>query len=77
MAPEKIKIKVESATAEFNLEVRETEGVDYVLDIVKKSWGDEGRITLHHQSVLMETNKPLSAYNVKDGSVINVRYFVE
>ncbi|KAG8378411.1 hypothetical protein BUALT_Bualt08G0134600 [Buddleja alternifolia] len=77
MAAEKIKIKVESPTSEFYVKMKEIDTVEDLMNIVKKTWGDDGSFTLRHYSELMENEKPLSAYNVKDGDVIKAEFFVE
>lgn len=71
-----MKIKVESPTSEINVELNETDKVKDLMKIVKKSWGDD-YITLHHNSIQMQSDQPLSEYHVKDGSVIKVEYFAE
>ncbi|KAL8485973.1 hypothetical protein ACS0TY_028035 [Phlomoides rotata] len=76
MTDEKIKIKVESQTSDFYVELKETDKVEDLMKIVKANWGDD-YITLHHKSVLMESDKKLAAYNVKEGSTINVTYFAD
>ncbi|KAH6834110.1 hypothetical protein C2S53_017004 [Perilla frutescens var. hirtella] len=67
---------MESPTSEFYKVVPETESVKAVMEVVKRNWGDE-YFTLHHNSIKMESDKLLSAYNVRDGSIIKVMYFAE
>ncbi|KAL2231894.1 UNVERIFIED_CONTAM: hypothetical protein Sindi_1369400 [Sesamum indicum] len=72
----KVKIKVESATSELYVELKETDGVQDLIEIVKMNWGDE-YLTLHHHSTQMHPHHPLSAYNIKDGSVVKVNYYAD
>lgn len=69
-------IKIESPTSEFFKDVPGTESVKGVMEIVKRNWGKE-YFTLHHNSIKMESDKLLSAYNVRHGSIIKVSYFSE
>nr|GMC86343.1 hypothetical protein A4A49_13655 [Ipomoea batatas]GMC90477.1 hypothetical protein A4A49_13655 [Ipomoea batatas] len=63
---QKMRIKVESPTSEFRVEVKESD----------KAWGTE-YMTLHCNSAEMHGDQPLSAYNLRDGSVIKVRVFAD
>lgn len=73
---QKIRVKVESPTSEFQVEVKGSDKVKDLIKIVKKVWGSDYML-LRHNSVEMQIDQPLSAYDVKDGSVIKVNVFVE
>ncbi|OIT30393.1 hypothetical protein A4A49_13655 [Nicotiana attenuata] len=73
---QKIRVKVESPTSEFQVEVKGSDKVKDLIKIVKKVWGSDYML-LRHNSVEMQSDQPLSAYDVKDGSVIKVNVFVE
>ncbi|KAK4345548.1 hypothetical protein RND71_035724 [Anisodus tanguticus] len=75
--PQKLKIKVESDTSEFNVMMKETDKVKDLLEIIKANWGNDLSYKLEHHSIEMKTDEALSAYNLKDGSVVNVTYFVD
>nr|GMC79645.1 hypothetical protein A4A49_13655 [Ipomoea batatas] len=66
---QKMRIKVESPTSEFRVEVKESDKVRDLIKIVKQAWGTE-YMTLHCNSAEMHGDQPLSAYNLRDGSVI-------
>lgn len=73
---QKIRVKVESPTSEFQVEVKGSDKVKDLIKIVKKVWGSDYML-LRHNSVEMQSDQPLSAYDVKDGSVIRVNVFAE
>nr|GLL24817.1 hypothetical protein A4A49_13655 [Ipomoea trifida]GMC82196.1 hypothetical protein A4A49_13655 [Ipomoea batatas]GME12230.1 hypothetical protein A4A49_13655 [Ipomoea batatas] len=73
---QKMRIKVESPTSEFRVEVKESDKVRDLIKIVKQAWGTE-YMTLHCNSAEMHGDQPLSAYNLRDGSVIKVRVFAD
>lgn len=73
---QKIRVKVESPTSEFQVEVKGSDKVKDLIKIVKKVWGSDYML-LRHNSVEMQIDQPLSAYDVKDGSVIRVNVFAE
>ncbi|KAL1533799.1 hypothetical protein AAHA92_33637 [Salvia divinorum] len=72
----KMTIKLVSPTSEFYLSVPETDSVAALKTAVRRTWGSE-YFTLHHNSVKMRSDKLLSAYGVRDGSIIKVAYFAE
>ncbi|OIT36209.1 hypothetical protein A4A49_53759 [Nicotiana attenuata] len=75
----KMKIKVESLlSAEFYVEMKETQKVADLLKIIKRMWGDkDDYFCLYHSSAKMQSDKPLFEYNIRDGSVVKVALFVE
>ncbi|OIT40612.1 hypothetical protein A4A49_22931 [Nicotiana attenuata] len=75
--PQKLKIKVESETSEFNVKIKETDKVGDLLEIIKVNWGDDCSYKLEHYSIEMKTDQPLSAYNLRDGSVVKVTCFAD
>ncbi|OIT36936.1 hypothetical protein A4A49_58283, partial [Nicotiana attenuata] len=72
----RIRIKVESPTSEFYVEVREKSRVRELMKIIIKVWGNE-YMNLYHKSTEMKSDQILSAYNIKDGSIIKVKVFAE
>ncbi|KAH0720932.1 hypothetical protein R3W88_027857 [Solanum pinnatisectum] len=75
-AEQKIKVKVESPTSEFYVEVKASDKVKDLIKIVKKVWGSDYML-LSHNSVEMKGDQTLSTYGVKNGSVIKVTVFAE
>ncbi|KAH6834109.1 hypothetical protein C2S53_017003 [Perilla frutescens var. hirtella] len=73
---DRIRVMMESPTADYYIVLKETSKVEVLMESVRKRWGPE-YFTLHHGSQLMESHKKLTAYNVRDGSVIKVSYFAE
>ncbi|WMV52368.1 hypothetical protein MTR67_045753 [Solanum verrucosum] len=75
-AEQKIKVKVESPTSEFYVEVKASDKVKDLIKIVKKVWGSDYML-LSHNSVEMKGDQTLSTYGVTNGSVIKVTVFAE
>ncbi|CAN4109603.1 unnamed protein product [Withania somnifera] len=73
---QKIRVKMESPTSEFHVEVKASDKVKDLIKIVKKVWGSDYML-LRHNSVEMKSDQTLSAYGVKNGSVIKVTVFAE
>lgn len=73
---QKVRVKVESPTSEFQVEVKGSDKVNELIKIVKQAWGSDYML-LRHNSVEMKGDEPLSVYDVKDGSVIRVNVFAE
>lgn len=73
---QKIRVKVESPTSEFYVEVKASDKVKDLIKIVKKVWGSDYML-LRHNSVEMKSDQNLSTYGVKNGSVIKVTVFAE
>ncbi|KAK4377702.1 hypothetical protein RND71_003998 [Anisodus tanguticus] len=73
---QKIRVKVESPTSEFQVEVKGSDKVKDLIKIVKKVWGSDYML-LRHNSVEMKSDQNLSTYGVKDGSIIRVTVFAE
>ncbi|KAF3617378.1 hypothetical protein BC332_26299 [Capsicum chinense] len=76
ISEQKIRIKVESPTSEFQVEVKASEKVKDLIKVVKKVWGSDYML-LRHNSVEMKSDQNLSVYGVKNGSVIKVTVFAE
>ncbi|KAM3288163.1 hypothetical protein P3S67_021593 [Capsicum chacoense] len=76
ISEQKIRIKVESPTSEFQVEVKASEKVKDLIKVVKKVWGSDYML-LSHNSVEMKSDQNLSVYGVKNGSVIKVTVFAE
>ncbi|OIT36935.1 hypothetical protein A4A49_35025 [Nicotiana attenuata] len=72
----RIRIKVESPTSEFYTEVRGNSTVKELMKIIIKVWGDE-YMNLYHKSTKMKSDQFLSAYNIKDDSIVKVKVFAE
>ncbi|OIT05277.1 hypothetical protein A4A49_61373 [Nicotiana attenuata] len=72
----RIRIKVESPTSEFYTEVRGNSTVKELMKIIIKVWGDE-YMSVYHKSTKMKSDQPLSAYNIKDGSIVKIKVFAE
>lgn len=75
--PQNIKIKVESETSEFNMSIKDTDKAKGLLEIIKAEWGDDLSYKLEYYSVEMKIDEVLSAYNLKDGSVVKVTWLVD
>ncbi|TMW95442.1 hypothetical protein EJD97_008816 [Solanum chilense] len=75
-AEQKIKVKVESPTSEFYVEVKASDKVKDLIKIVKKVWGSDYML-LSHNSVEMKADQTLSTYGVTNGSIIKVTVFAE
>ncbi|MCD7473160.1 hypothetical protein HAX54_014797 [Datura stramonium] len=69
-------IKFESPTSEFYAEVKEKSSVRELMKIITKVWGDE-HMRLYHKSKEMKCDQFLSAYNIKDGSIVKVQVLAE
>ncbi|OIT19436.1 hypothetical protein A4A49_57913, partial [Nicotiana attenuata] len=72
----RIRIKVESPTSEFYVEVREKSRVRILMNMIIKVWGDE-YMSLYHKFTEMKSDQLLSTYNIKDGSIVKVKVFAE
>ncbi|TMW99675.1 hypothetical protein EJD97_002122 [Solanum chilense] len=75
--PQKIKFKVESETSEFNVTMKEEDKVKDLVEIVKANFGDDLHYTLEYNSTEMKCDQALSTYNLKDGSIVKVKWFVD
>nr|GMC98827.1 hypothetical protein A4A49_13655 [Ipomoea batatas]GMD39490.1 hypothetical protein A4A49_13655 [Ipomoea batatas]GMD41584.1 hypothetical protein A4A49_13655 [Ipomoea batatas]GMD46176.1 hypothetical protein A4A49_13655 [Ipomoea batatas] len=72
-----MRIKIESPTSEFRVEMKEHDKVKDLVKIIKQAWGSE-YMTLHCNSAAeMNSDSPLTAYNLRDGSVVKVRVFAD
>lgn len=71
-----IRIRIESPTSEFRVEVKEKDKVKDLEKIIKQAWGDD-YMTLHCNSAEMNSDHPLNAYHLRDGSVVKVRVFAD
>lgn len=57
-------------------EVKETDKVRDLANIIEQAWGNDPMI-LRHNGVEMQSDQPLSVYNVRDGSVVKVSVLAE
>nr|GMC98826.1 uncharacterized protein LOC104210209 [Ipomoea batatas]GMD39489.1 uncharacterized protein LOC104210209 [Ipomoea batatas]GMD46177.1 uncharacterized protein LOC104210209 [Ipomoea batatas] len=69
-------VKVRSRTSEMYPEVKETDKVRDLAKIIEQAWGNDPMI-LRHNGVEMQSDQPLSVYNVRDGSVVKVSVLAE
>nr|GMD44537.1 uncharacterized protein LOC109229625 [Ipomoea batatas]GMD47799.1 uncharacterized protein LOC109229625 [Ipomoea batatas] len=69
-------VKVRSPTSEMYPEVKETDKVRDLANIIEQAWGNDPMI-LRHNGVEMQSDQPLSVYNVRDGSVVKVSVLAE
>nr|GLL36312.1 uncharacterized protein LOC109229625 [Ipomoea trifida] len=69
-------VKVRSPTSEMYPEVKETDKVRDLAKIIEQAWGNDPMI-LRHNGVEMQSDQPLSVYNVRDGSVVKVSVLAE
>lgn len=72
----RIIVKVKSRTSEMYPEVKETDKVRDLVKIIEQAWSNDPMI-LRHNGVVMQSDLPLSVYNVRDGSVLKVSVLAE